>query len=107
MNIKEKKVQDHYKDGKFSHGDASVLHLKEGVKTPGSKIKKKNYLLSPSGKPGSILGYITRTPRVGRVSIRGVPVDGTSVSRLGDRLESGKPAMSAVQNEQLMNLGRQ
>ena len=96
-NIKEKKVQDHWKDGKFLHGDVCVLHM-TGLRTPGSKKKKKNCLLSPGGKPGSILGYITRTPEVGRVSssVSGVPVDGTSVSRLWDQLLGEKPAMSAV-----------
>ena len=70
--------------------------------------KKKKVLISSPGRgAGSILGYITRTPRVARGSNRLVTRDGAVNNKQDGSLGVGKQVGSAMLDGQLMDLGQQ
>ena len=88
-------------------GDFKQVQCGGGELMPKFPKKKKVWISSPGRGAGSILGYITRTPRVVRVSNRLVTRDGAVNNKQDGSLSVRKQVGSVVLDNQLMDLEQQ
>ena len=88
-------------------GDFKQVQCGGGELMPKFPKKKKVWISSPGRGAGSILGYITRTPRVVRGSNRLVTRDGAVNNKQDGSLSVRKQVGSVVLDNQLMDLEQQ